>query len=388
MAEQAGPFTAGSDPEAVGRGCRQHGDRPGAARARGRAGERWLRLYRWAPHCLSLRPARAGARRYDRSASPRWAWTAVRRPPAAGRSGTRDELTYAVAAPAEGLGGLREAYEEIHAMLRDAAPPPRCCGAAGAGPRRRRPPTPGACFAAPAGGEVMLDGRKVVGSAQLRERGARCSSTERCCSTDDQAMVGPGDSGRGAAGPGRRPGARTGRAARPGRRSQMRSRRRRPPAGRAAGGARSGDQGPLADAAPLGPGSGRRTGPGGTEPALAFPRSPAGRYIPAIPPIARPGASVTRSALARDTPAARASSAVAPGCRRSGRRAASSSSPASEPSMPVPTLMEGRAGPTWPTSRWPTSSFSGWPTWAGADHGGRSRLRARCSRGAGAGATR
>jgi lipoate-protein ligase A len=78
------------------------------------------------------------------------------------------ELTYAVAAPITAFGSLRESYRAIHQRLARAlgrldipatlAPRP----AAGSGLDR------GACFAAPVGGEVVVNGKKVIGSAQVR----------------------------------------------------------------------------------------------------------------------------------------------------------------------------------------------------------------------------
>jgi lipoate-protein ligase A len=134
-------------------------------------GERWLRLYRWTPHCLSFGRHEPAIRRYDRERAEALGLDTVRRPTGGRAVWHSDELTYAVALPAEGLGGVRAVCAEIHGMLREGL---RRLGvaaeAADAAPALR--PGAGACFAAPAGGELMLRGRKVVGSAQLRERGA------------------------------------------------------------------------------------------------------------------------------------------------------------------------------------------------------------------------
>ena len=134
-------------------------------------GERWLRLYRWAPHCLSFGRHEPAARRYDRGRVESLKMDTVRRPTGGRAVWHGEELTYAVALPAEGLGGVREVCAEIHAMLRDGL---RRLGVAAvaAGPTPALRPGAGPCFAAPTGGELMLAGRKVVGSAQLRERGA------------------------------------------------------------------------------------------------------------------------------------------------------------------------------------------------------------------------
>jgi lipoate-protein ligase A len=79
-----------------------------------------------------------------------------------------EELTYAVAAPAKPFGGLRQAYEEIHRMLLAAL---RLLGVDAELAAQRGTPAvdAGACFAVPVGGEITLRGRKLLGSAQLRE---------------------------------------------------------------------------------------------------------------------------------------------------------------------------------------------------------------------------
>jgi lipoyl(octanoyl) transferase len=134
-------------------------------------GERWLRLYRWAPHCLSFGRHEPAARRYDRGRAEALGLDTVRRPTGGRAVWHGEELTYAVALPAEGLGGVREVCGEIHATVRDGL---LRLGvrAVAAGPALALSPGAGACFAAATGGELMLDGRKLVGSAQLRERGA------------------------------------------------------------------------------------------------------------------------------------------------------------------------------------------------------------------------
>ena len=85
--------------------------------ARAGRGERWLRLYRWAPHCLSFGRHEPALRRYDRARIEARGLDAVRRPTGGRAVWHAEELTYALAAPAEPFGGLRQAYEEIHRML-------------------------------------------------------------------------------------------------------------------------------------------------------------------------------------------------------------------------------------------------------------------------------
>jgi lipoyl(octanoyl) transferase len=155
-----------------------------------RAGARpVLRLYRWSPACLSFGRNQPARGRYDRDQAARQRIDFVRRP-TGGQAVLHDqELTYAVVAPVPLLGRPREAYRRINGALVAAV---RSLGipAAVAAPAIRReapaaaPPgavAPGrgreggavnwsaACFRRPAPGEVVVEGRKLVGSAQRAE---------------------------------------------------------------------------------------------------------------------------------------------------------------------------------------------------------------------------
>jgi lipoate-protein ligase A len=134
-----------------------------------RTGAALLRLYRWDPPCLSFGRNEPALARYDPAAIARLGLDVVRRP-TGGRAVWHDEeVTYAVAAPSAAFGGLRAAYHAIHARLAAAL---RRLGAdaslAPARPAVRLSAGGAACFAAPVGGEVLIGGRKVVGSAQVR----------------------------------------------------------------------------------------------------------------------------------------------------------------------------------------------------------------------------
>ncbi|HEU4954411.1 MAG TPA: hypothetical protein VFT28_07565, partial [Gemmatimonadales bacterium] len=119
-------------------------------------------------HCLSFGRHEPALHRYDRQRIEARRLDVVRRPTGGRAVWHAEELTYAVAAPAEPFGGLRAAYTEIHRMLLDAL---GSLGvAAGLAPSRASLAVDaGACFASPAGGEITVAGRKLVGSAQLRE---------------------------------------------------------------------------------------------------------------------------------------------------------------------------------------------------------------------------
>ncbi len=137
------------------------------------AGDAFLRLYRWDPPCLSFGRNEPATTRYDIDQIRQLGLAAVRRPTGGRAVWHEEELTYAVAAPNETFGSLRESYLVIHQMLAaalgrlgvDAALADRRSGRA---PR----PSAGACFALPVGGEVIVADRKLVGSAQVRTRNA------------------------------------------------------------------------------------------------------------------------------------------------------------------------------------------------------------------------
>ena len=129
-----------------------------------RTGAAFLRLYRWDPPCLSLGRNEPSVERPG---------VAMVRRPTGGRSVWHEhEVTYAVAAPLALFGRLRDAYCAIHERLAIAL---RSLGVearlAEERPIVRLSERPVSCFATTVGGEILVDGRKVAGSAQVR-RGA------------------------------------------------------------------------------------------------------------------------------------------------------------------------------------------------------------------------
>jgi lipoate-protein ligase A len=139
--------------------------------ARAQDGMACLRLYRWKPPCLSFGRHEPALRRYSLRRIRERNLDTVRRPTGGRAVWHEHEVTYAVAAPIDTFGSLRETYLRIHSTLTRALN--RLGVAASHAPR-----TPaaslgsGSCFATAAGGEILANGRKLVGSAQLRERNA------------------------------------------------------------------------------------------------------------------------------------------------------------------------------------------------------------------------
>lgn len=154
---------------------------------RAESGEGVLRLYRWAPFCLSFGRNEPALRRYDRGAIEAEGLDVVRRPTGGRAVWHARELTYSIAAPIAWFGSLSQSYCEIHRVLARAIT--RLGASATLAPLTRTPDVgSGACFASPAGGEVLVKGRKLVGSAQLRQ-GSAFLQHGSILLQDDQSMV-------------------------------------------------------------------------------------------------------------------------------------------------------------------------------------------------------
>ncbi len=130
------------------------------------------RIYRWERDTLSFGANEAARRTWDRERLERLELPCVRRP--TGGRGVwhdRDDLTYAVTAPLNRFGSLPLAYRLIHEQLARALT--RLGVTALLAPSGRRPTlAPGACFDLAVGGEVVVNDRKTIGSAQALLGGA------------------------------------------------------------------------------------------------------------------------------------------------------------------------------------------------------------------------
>lgn len=147
-----------------------------------------LRFYYWDPPCLSLGRNQPAVGVYDAATAGRRGVDIVRRP-TGGRAVLHDrELTYCVTVPVGELGSPRETYSRINralvaglrrigvaARVVEGAPGNASSGdfAAGDLPRGRSSPADALgsapCFDLAAPGEVVADGRKLIGSAQRKE---------------------------------------------------------------------------------------------------------------------------------------------------------------------------------------------------------------------------
>lgn len=139
-----------------------------------RAAPPTLRFYRWRPACLSL-----GYFQPFDAVNPdgcRALGVEVVRRPTGGRAILHDrELTYSVALPASALGhdgGVLPSYYRLSLALQDGLR--RLGVAATLAPESAASSSPEhgpICFDRPSAHEILLDGRKLVGSAQVRRGG-------------------------------------------------------------------------------------------------------------------------------------------------------------------------------------------------------------------------
>lgn len=132
------------------------------------SGEWICRVYAWSEPTVSFGRNQAAARHYDQAKLAERDFAAVRRPTGGRAILHHREITYSVAAPVTDAGGLHESYLLINRLLVDGL------GSLGipvsmAGTRPQAMlPGPIPCFDHPSAGELVVGGRKLVGSAQWR----------------------------------------------------------------------------------------------------------------------------------------------------------------------------------------------------------------------------
>ena len=141
------------------------------ARAR-QSGETVLRVYEWAAPVLSLGRNQRARDVYLDAELERWAIGVVRRPTGGRALLHHREITYSVTAPVRAADGLTTVYRRVNQLLLTALERLGVPAVVARPESRSRPPTPLPCFAEPASGEIVVDGRKLVGSAQWRDDGA------------------------------------------------------------------------------------------------------------------------------------------------------------------------------------------------------------------------
>ena len=131
-------------------------------------GEATFRVYGWERPTLSFGRHESVAGRFSAGVLEARGYDAVRRP-TGGRVLLHDgDVTYSVTAPARDGESVRESVARINRLLADALASLGVRTTEAVGGRTLRPGQ-GACFAEPSAGELTLDGRKLVASAQRRD---------------------------------------------------------------------------------------------------------------------------------------------------------------------------------------------------------------------------
>ena len=137
-----------------------------------RSGERVLRVYSWSQPTLSLGRHQVARDRIDTRAARELGVALVRRPTGGRALLHHREVTYSITTTLAPDDSVRAWYAAINEILMRAlgllAVP------AMVAPRARKTllPSTAACFVQPDEGEITVDGRKLVGSALLREQDA------------------------------------------------------------------------------------------------------------------------------------------------------------------------------------------------------------------------
>lgn len=135
-------------------------------------GEAVLRIYTWASPTLSLGRNQTAIDRYKDNILAERGIGIVRRPTGGRAILHWREVTYSVTAPSSENVGLRQSYDTINRILTLGLSSLGVITTISGGVGRTERPSESPCFASPTTGEMMLEGQKLVGSAQWREDSA------------------------------------------------------------------------------------------------------------------------------------------------------------------------------------------------------------------------
>src|SRR5215207_6023753 len=147
-----------------------------------------FRVYTWAEPTLSFGRNQTAHGVYDPERARELGVAVVRRLTGGRALLHHREITYSVTAPLATGVSLRESYVRINRLLVDGLH--RLGVAVDVAVPRERAVAPSAapCFERPAAGELVVDGRKLVGSAQWRDEGAMLQHGSILID-DDQPLV-------------------------------------------------------------------------------------------------------------------------------------------------------------------------------------------------------
>ena len=137
-----------------------------------RTGETVLRTYTWSTPTLSLGRNQHARGLYDLAAVHEAGIVAIRRPTGGRALLHHHEITYSVTAPIHVDESGARVYAHINILLVNALALLGVPVEVAAASQPAAPPTTRPCFAEPARGELVHEGRKLVASAQWRDDGA------------------------------------------------------------------------------------------------------------------------------------------------------------------------------------------------------------------------
>ena len=157
-----------------------------------RTGDHVMRVYAWQTPTLSFGRNQTVHGRYNRQRIDASGVACVRRPTGGRAVLHHREITYAVVAPVSGLGSLRSSYERINALLLAALEAIGVRAVVAKGERsevaREMSYAPTPCFDLPSRGELVHSDRKLVGSAQWRDRDVLLQHGS-ILTGDDQSLI-------------------------------------------------------------------------------------------------------------------------------------------------------------------------------------------------------
>lgn len=151
-------------------------------------GETVFRVYGWSTPTLSLGRNQTARGVYSQTRAAERGVDIVRRITGGRAVLHHREVTYSVTAPALQASTLNASYHEINALLLRALSRLGVEARTAVPKGRMLKPSSAPCFEVPAAGEIEFDGRKLAGSAQLRENGALLQHGSILID-DDQGLV-------------------------------------------------------------------------------------------------------------------------------------------------------------------------------------------------------
>jgi len=132
-------------------------------------GEWVLRVYSWSTPTISLGRNQTARGRYDLERIHDLGFDVVRRPTGGRAILHHREITYSVTAPCDEAGDLRQSYDRINRLLLHALQSVGVDASVFSPTARAMSPGMSPCFDEPSAGELTVAGRKLAGSAQVRD---------------------------------------------------------------------------------------------------------------------------------------------------------------------------------------------------------------------------